>query len=174
MERGRVSDEAVMKATGKDWGSWFALLNKARAKNMGHTEIAHFLSTKYIKNGWWAQMVTVEYERLLGKRKVNENSDGFLVAVHKTVSMPIEKLEKLWQKMLMSPIVQKRKLMDLQSKTKRNMIRYKADVGGVVVSFDERGRDKSRIMVESIKLPSKSAVEQNRVFWKKVLSTLPQ
>ncbi len=172
MERGRVSDEAVKKATGKTWDSWFALLNKAHAKQMNHSEIAHFLSTKYIKNGWWAQMVTVEYERVQGKRKINENKDGFLVAVHKTVDLPVSKLEKVWQKVLLMPVVQKRKLMNLDSKTKRRMLHYKADVGSVVVYFDERGKDKSRIMVESMKLPSKQSVEQNRLFWKKILATV--
>lgn len=170
MERGRVSDEAVKKATGKTWDSWFALLDKARAKQMNHTEIAYLLSTKYISNGWWAQMVTVEYERVQGKRKVNENKDGFLVAVHKTVALPVSQLEKVWQKVLQMPMVQKRKLMDLRSQTKRKMIHYKADVGGVVVYFDERGDGKSRIMVESVKLPSKKSVEQNRLFWKKILA----
>jgi hypothetical protein len=170
MERGRVSDEAVKKATGKTWDSWFALLDKAGGKKMNHMEIAHFLSTRYISNGWWAQMVTVEYERVQGKRKVNENEDGFLVAVHKTVALPVSKLEKAWQKVLLMPAVQKRKLMDLHSKTKRRMIRYKADVGGVVVYFDDRGEGKSRIMVESVKLPSKKSVEENRLFWKKILA----
>lgn len=172
MERGRVSDEAVKKATGQTWGSWFTLLDKARAKQMSHSEIAHFLSTKYINNGWWAQMVTVEYERVQGKRKVNENKDGFLVAVHKTVALPVSKLEKVWRELLQLPAVQKRKLMDLHSKTKRKMIRYKADVGGVVVYFDDRGNGKSRIMVESVKLPSRKSVEENRLFWKKILATV--
>ncbi len=69
MERGRVSDDVVKKATGKTWDEWFMLLNKAGVKQMDHSEIAHFLSTRYISNGWWAQMVTVEYERMLAKRK---------------------------------------------------------------------------------------------------------
>jgi len=69
MTRGRVSDEAVEKATGKRWDRWFSILQKAGASDMNHTEIAYLLSTKYIKNGWWAQMVTVEYERTLRKKK---------------------------------------------------------------------------------------------------------
>jgi hypothetical protein len=76
MERGRVSDEVVKKATGKTWESWFVLLHKAGAHTMDHSEIAHLLSTKYISNGWWAQMVTVEYERRQGSRKLEKRSGG--------------------------------------------------------------------------------------------------
>ena len=172
MERGRVSDEAVKKATGKTWDAWFLILDKAGAKKMNHTEIAHFLSTRHISNGWWAQMVTVEYERIQGKRKINENDDGFLVSVHKTVPLPVTKLEKAWEKIVNSSAVVKRNLVRIPSKTKRRMLRYKADVGGVVVSFDERGSGKSRIVVESTKLPSRKFVEQNRLFWKNVLAVL--
>lgn len=76
MERGRVSDEVVKKATGKTWDSWFALLDKSGAKKMDHTEIANFLSTKHIPNGWWAQMVTVEYERTQDKRVIEHPLRG--------------------------------------------------------------------------------------------------
>ena len=68
MTKGRVSDEVVKKATGKVWARWFSILNKAGAEDMSHTEIAHLLSTEHISNGWWAQMVTVEYERVIKKK----------------------------------------------------------------------------------------------------------
>jgi hypothetical protein len=172
MERGRVSDEAVKKQTGKTWDQWFVILNKAGCREMDHTEIAHFLSTEYIKNGWWAQMVTVEYERASGARKINENKDGFLVAVHKTVGIPVRQLQREWQKIVRSKALAPRNLVQIPSKTKRPMLRYKADVGSVVVFFDERGDNRSRIMVESVKLPSQKTVEERRAYWKKVLSTL--
>ncbi len=171
-ERGRVSDEAVKKATGKAWNQWFALLDKAGAKKMNHTEIAHWLSTQHIPSGWWAQMVTVEFERAQGKRKVNENAEGFLVSVHKTVELSLNRLEKEWLALLHSRALSHKHLMPLPSNTKRRMLRYKADVGEVIVFFDERGKGGSRIMVESVKLPSKKMVELNRAFWKKVLANI--
>jgi hypothetical protein len=36
----KISDEAVAKATGKDWGQWFALLNAAGAAELSHRGIA--------------------------------------------------------------------------------------------------------------------------------------
>ncbi len=173
-----ISDEAVRKATGKSRKEWFAILDTAGAKKMRHPDIARFLSDNYLgkkginvatNGGWWSQMVTVEYERARGLRKVNEYEGGFLVAIHKTISGSMTSIEKKWNTILKSKDVAKKKLVHVPSKTKRAMLRYKADVGGVVVSFDERGRDKGRIMVEAIQLPKKSLVEPTRTFWKKVL-----
>ena len=111
IKHGRISDEAVKKATGRTWTQWFAILDKVGAKKMRHIDIARMLNTKYLdasrstnvatSSGWWSQMVTVEYERARGLRKVNENITGFLVAIHKTVEIPVEKIEKassLWLK----------------------------------------------------------------------------
>lgn len=170
--RGRIGDEAIKNATGRTRKSWFSLLDKAGAKKMSHTEIAGFLSTSYIPSGWWAQMVTVEYERERGRRKVNENEDGFLVSVHKTVEMSVARLEKEWKKLALSRVVAHKHLIQLPTISKRRLLRYKADVGNILVYFDERGKGKSRIMVESAKLPSRAMVEENREFWKKALANI--
>jgi hypothetical protein len=181
--RGRIGDEAVKKATGKTWAQWFAILDTAGARAMSHRDIARMLHEKYFSKhgrgidvatsgGWWSQMVTVEYERERGIRKVNQNETGFLVAVHKTVEMPISKLQKEWQRIVASSMVNSKKLERVPSKTKRRMLRYKAAQGGLVVSFDERGNGKSRIMVEAIKLPNKAAVERERVVWRRILDRI--
>jgi hypothetical protein len=180
----RTSDEAVRRATGKTWREWFSALDKAGAKTMSHRDIARWLYDRHLgKNGngaakvatsggWWSQMVAVEYERARGKRAVNQNATGFLVAVHKTVPMPVAALEEAWQNLLRSKQVAGKKLDRVLSKTKRKMLRYRAREGGPVVSFDERGGGKSRIMVEAVRLPGKQAVERERTFWKKALEKL--
>jgi hypothetical protein len=176
-----MKDEAVIRATGKNWKEWFAMLDKAGAKKMSHRDIAitvHKLlgkkgSTNITTNGsWWSQMVTVEYERARGKRQVNQNETGFLVAVHKTVDMSVPELVKVWDKLTRSSAVRAKGLERKASKSKRAMIRYGAKIGGVVVNFDERANGKARIMVEAIRLPNKTSVEKERVFWKKVLENL--
>src|SRR5437870_4694581 len=114
MERGRTSDEAVKKATGKAWPEWFKILDKAGARAMSHRDIAQWVYDHHLgkkrggttnvatSGGWWSQMVTVEYERERGMRKMNENATGFLVAVHKTLEMPLPKLEKAWERVARS------------------------------------------------------------------------
>jgi len=181
-----MSDEAVKKATGKTWPQWFAILDKAGAKKMAHIDIAKLIYKKYLgtdkskefgpnvanSGGWWSQMVTVVYEQARGMRTVNQYAQGYLVSVHKTVSMPVSELVRAWSTIEKSKVVAAKKLERIPSKTQRKMLRYKAAVGGVVVMFDERGKGKSRIMVEATRLPEKSNVERERAFWKKVLGSI--
>jgi hypothetical protein len=170
----RISDTAVRTATGKTLKEWFAIFDTAGAKKMAHRDRVDVIWKTYVESGWWAQMVTVEYERARGLRDVNQTTQGYSVSVHKTVLMPLADLRNAWYTLLKSKPVAAKKLEDQHSKTKRAMIRYKAKEGGVVVSFDERSGGKSRIMVEAIKLPSKESVERERAYWKKVLNTIPE
>src|SRR5687768_242594 len=39
----KMSDDAVKAKTGKVWKEWFAILDKAGAKNMTHQEIVRYL-----------------------------------------------------------------------------------------------------------------------------------
>jgi hypothetical protein len=83
----KISDDAVKRATGKNWEQWFTLLDKAGAKKMKHIEIARMIEKKgwlagrsssktprktssrnlgkinvATSEGWWSQMITVQYE----------------------------------------------------------------------------------------------------------------
>jgi hypothetical protein len=66
----------VKKATGKGWDKWFTILNQEKADKLEHKEIVKLLLGKYKVDGWWAQSITVEYERHFGKRKVGQVKDG--------------------------------------------------------------------------------------------------
>lgn len=83
----RPTDDAVKKATGKNWQAWFTLLDKKKAGTMTHTEIARMLrEKKLITKPWWSQMVSNIYEKERGKRVTGETLDaGFQVDVTKTI-----------------------------------------------------------------------------------------
>jgi hypothetical protein len=87
-----MSDAAIEGRTGKNWRSWFQLLDKAGAHKLGHKEIAARLAVKHKVPGWWAQMLTVEYERARGLRAKHETASGYSVAVSKTVGASLSKL----------------------------------------------------------------------------------
>jgi hypothetical protein len=169
-----TSDEAVLKATGKNWKDWFSILDKAKKET--HREKASFIFDNYFSKhksgGWWSQGITVEYERARGLRKVNQVSDGFRVTINKTVDGTIKDLENKWEEILKLPEVKKKNLEKIPSKTKRAMVRYKYKDGEVFVYFDEKGDGKAKIMVEPAKLPKKSLVETERKFWKKILGKI--
>ncbi|MBB6093924.1 hypothetical protein HNQ60_002805 [Povalibacter uvarum] len=87
-----MSDDAVEAKTGKTWKAWFAALDKAGAKKLDHKAIAHLLSKEHGVPGWWAQNITVEYERSRGLRVRHQTTSGFSVGVNKTIATTLSAL----------------------------------------------------------------------------------
>lgn len=83
-----VGNAAVLAKTGKEWNAWFRILDHWGAAEKGHKETARHLLEKHGLSAWWSQMVTVEYERARGLRKVNERPRGFAFSVSRTIAAP--------------------------------------------------------------------------------------
>lgn len=82
-----VSDDAVRKATGRDWAGWRVELDRW-AQDLDHKTIARKLHEEYGLSGWWAQMVTGSWEMLTGRREKHERTEGFQATASKTVAAP--------------------------------------------------------------------------------------
>lgn len=91
-----ISDAAVQANTGKKWMKWFLILDKAGARNMPHREIAAYLYKRHKVPGWWAQMVTVEYERTRGLREKHQTASGFSASVSRTCATSAAVLYRAW------------------------------------------------------------------------------
>ncbi len=87
-----MADSAVQAKTGKDWAGWFATLDAAGAAKLDHKSIVALLLTQHGIPGWWAQMITVEYERSRGLRERYESASGYKVAVTKTIATSLSGL----------------------------------------------------------------------------------
>jgi uncharacterized protein YndB with AHSA1/START domain len=93
------SDASVRKATGRSWGEWRALLDKAGAARMTHREIVRWLAP-LLPNPWWQQSVTVEYEKTVRRRQVGQTAEsGFQIGVQRTLPYPAP---QVWD-VLLSP-----------------------------------------------------------------------
>jgi len=83
-----VSNEAVARATGRDWDAWLKILNRAGAKDWTHKEIVAHLKENHDLSAWWQQTVTVAYEKANGRRVVGQTADtGFQVGVQRTLKI---------------------------------------------------------------------------------------
>ena len=86
-----VSAERVEQATGRDWDAWIVAIDAIGGENLSHKEIAARLAHEHGLSGWWAQMVTVGYERAKGRRVLGQTADaGFQVGVRRTYPAPRE------------------------------------------------------------------------------------
>lgn len=81
-----VSDERLVEKTGRTWEAWFAHLDDFGAAEAGHKATAAHLQDELDVPAWYAQTITVAYERERGLRAPGQTSAGhFEVAVRRTV-----------------------------------------------------------------------------------------
>ena len=87
------SDAILKEKTGCTWERWVKALDYAQAYTWTHREIAKHVHEKYKVPGWWAQAVTVGYERIKGLRAVGQRRDGsFEANKSRTFAVPLVRL----------------------------------------------------------------------------------
>lgn len=74
--KGAMSDARILEKTGHDLAYWFGVLDRFGAVEKGHTAAARHLYADLKVPGWYAQSITVSYERARGVRAVNQRVDG--------------------------------------------------------------------------------------------------
>ena len=170
-----MSDRAVESKTGRTWKQWFALLDRAGARNLEHKAIATLLGKKTPKiGGWWCQTVTVEYERARGLREKHQTTKGYQVSATRTLAVPLRlafgawtdsKLRRRW--LPTSPIA-------IRKATPGKIIRIGWDDGksSVEVRFAAKGARKSQLTVDHTRLPTAAAAARMRSYWKRRLERL--
>jgi len=90
----RPSDDKVLDVTGKKWDTWFSVLDEWGARERKHGETAGYLSEEHSVPGWWAQAITMWYERSRGLRLKHQQADGFTVYASKTIAVPGIELDR--------------------------------------------------------------------------------
>ena len=169
------SDETIASGTGKTWDEWFAILDSWGATERSHTEIARYVREELDVPGWWAQTVTVGYERGRGMRGVNERAGGgFYVGVSKTLPISAKKLfEEFTDTRKRNRWLERGALRTRTSQPgKSARFDFSDGESRVFVYFESKGRSKSTIHVEHGRLSDKKAVEEMRAFWKGRLADL--
>lgn len=82
------ADDAQLRAkTGHSWDEWVELIDAGPGRGAGHTAIATWVRENRGVDAWWAQGVTVGYERLTGLRLPGQMPDGtFTVSRSRTLA----------------------------------------------------------------------------------------
>ena len=85
--KGGVSDAKSRERTGHSLDHWFTVLDRFGGVEKGHTASARHLHDAHDVPGWYAQGITVAYERARGVRTVNQRCDGeYEVSVSKVLT----------------------------------------------------------------------------------------
>ena len=82
--------KSIETGSGILWTDWLEIL--APHKDLDHASMAKLVNGEIVKVGksksseWWAQAVTIAYERHIGRRQIGQTCDGnFSVTVSKTM-----------------------------------------------------------------------------------------
>nr|AQQ74657.1 hypothetical protein [uncultured bacterium] len=86
---GQVTNESVLKCTGKGWAEWVAILDRVGARGYSHQEIVAYLKTRHKLGPWWQQGVCLGYELHIGRRIDGQNQKGqYSVTSTRSVALP--------------------------------------------------------------------------------------
>jgi hypothetical protein len=169
-----VSDASVQKATGKSWDEWFALLDAWHGTTHNHTEIARHVHESYGIDGWWAQSVTVGYERARGMRALHERPDGFSMNASKTFPVPVERLFAAF----VEQDERERWLAAVELRNRTNQphksARFNVLPGQtrLAATFVAKGPHKAAAQLQQDRLASAEEVARWKALWKEQLALL--
>jgi hypothetical protein len=162
-----MSDEKIAAKTGHAWREWVRLLDADGAAAMPHRAIAALVRTKHGVGDWWAQTVTVGYERIKGLREVGQRRSGeYEAGKTKTFGAPVEVLFDAWA----DPATRRHWLDGLEAEVRRatrpKSLRLRWPDGTVVlVMFTSKGPHRSVAALTHTKLPDKAALNRTKQYW---------
>ncbi len=169
------TSNATLKAkTGCDWQRWVAALDYKKASTWSHREIAEYVHNTYKIPGWWAQTVTVGYERIRGLRDIGQRRGGSYEAnKSKTIAAPVAAVFRAFtdarRRRLWLPGV---KLTVRKAAPDKSVRIAWADGTRVEVWLMPKGDGKAVASIQHGPLPDREAVDRVKAFWSERLEAL--
>jgi hypothetical protein len=169
-----MRDEAVRDKTGKSWKEWVGVLDEIGAYEMTHRDIARHLQREIGLPGWWAQTVTVGYERIRGLRDVGQQrGGGYAANKSKTFPVPVSSLYRAFS----TARTRKRWLpaVELAVRTSipdKSMRITWPDGTSVEAYFTAKGSEKSQVAIQHRKLAARADAEGAKAYWEERLQAL--
>lgn len=169
-----MSDDTISAKTGRTWIEWVRVLDADNAATMSHREISTLVHGKHRVGDWWAQAVTVGYERIKGLRERGQRRSGaYETSKSRTFDVPVTALFRAWA----DDRTRNRWLGGLASSvrtaTAPKSLRLQWPDGTIVaVWFTAKGPKKSAVALAHTKLRSKGAADEARKHWTERLDAL--
>lgn len=160
-----MSDAAVRAKTGRTWAEWVRVLDAAGATKLPHRAIAHHVASLGLTS-WWAQTVTVGYERIRGLRERGQKRGGtYEASKSRTFAVPVgvlfdafadARLRQRWLPVNVS-VRSARPLRRMQMSWEDGTL--------VQVEFVSKSNEKSAVAVRHARLADRAALQQIKQTW---------
>ncbi|HYF40757.1 MAG TPA: hypothetical protein VD930_13765 [Gemmatimonadales bacterium] len=170
------SDAILKEKTGCSWERWVLALDRAKADSWPHPKIAKYVMEKYKIPGWWAQTVTVGYERIKGRREVGQRVDGsFEANKSKTFAAPLGRVYHAFNDAGIRSRWLSESGLTIRGATREKSMRIVwPDRTPVEIWFLRKGKDKSQVALAHRKLPDRAAVDRMKQYWGERLEALKE
>lgn len=168
-----TSNESVKEATGRDWDEWAELIDAWGGDVSSHPAIVAFVHEEHGVPGWWAQQVTVGYERIRGLRQKNQRQDGtFYAAKTKTVGIDADALRAMLLDDDDRADLFGGMETELRSKPESKALRIGIGGGVAQLSLDRLDDGRTRVSVAHEKLAEPADVDTWKAYWTEWLEAL--
>lgn len=173
-----MSDEAVKKKTGLTWPQWVARLDKIGAAGMLHRDIAKHIDTTWPVGGWWAQSVTVAYERIrglrdVGQRRTDKQAGTYVANKSKTFPVPVATLYRAFSdKRRRARFLPDIDLTVRTSSADKSLRLRSTDETSVNLYFLDKGPSKSAVQVQQAGFATKADATRAKDAWTERLALL--
>ena len=189
--KGGLSESTSLRITGHGLEHWFEVLDRFGGVEKGHTAAARHLADDHKIDGWYAQGITVAFERARGVRAVNQRCDGkYEVSVSKVVAatdaaeviklFTSKRLRKSWVTGVDTDLVKAFSTALDAPKSKGWVVRpdgqgrwrYKWGETTVQCYLYPKPGGKVSVVVTNMNLAGADSVEQRRTMWNAALQAL--
>jgi hypothetical protein len=168
-----TSDDAVAAATGRGWDQWIDVIERWDGDGDDHAAVARYLEAEHGLHGWWAQTVTVGFERITGRRLPHQKADGtFAVSKSATVDLAADRLRSMLLDDTDRAELFPGHRTERRSKPTSKSIRIGFESGVAVIGLTSVGdgggtgdQARTKVTVQHEKLPDLDAVDRWREYW---------
>jgi hypothetical protein len=159
-------DDAIRSGTGKGWDEWCDLVEAWPGHVDGHTPIARHVLDNYEINGWWAQGVTVGYERITGLRLPHQMADGtFTASKSRTVEVDVDAIRELLLSDKGRTDLFPGMTTELRSRPTTKVLRVAVGPGVALLTFEAAKDGRTKLTVTHEQLPTYDDVEKWKFYW---------
>lgn len=169
------SDEVIRQQTGRGWDEWRALIDSWPGHTEGHAAIAAWLQKQHQVGGWWAQSITVGWERITGRRRPGQMADGTFTANRSvTVKTDTEALRQMLIADAGREALFPQMATELRSRPTSKNVRLAFDDGIAEIAIAPRPDGCATVTISHTKLDSPDHVAHWKAFWGDWLAALEE
>ena len=168
-----MTDAIIRERTGRGWHEWTTVLDAVDAHTWTHTLIARHVHGLGV-GSWWAQAVTVGYERIRGLRQIGQRRSGTYESNKSrtyavSVATLFEAFSNARRRARWLPGI---KLVVRKASPPKSIRMTWPDGTSVEGWFMAKGPGKATVSVQHTKLADRAALSRVRTFWGERLDAL--